>query len=121
MTGAGFAIAFAFPFFWLVNTDQPLWAMAALAIAQGGSVGIAFGVQGVLLAELFSTQSRYSGAAISREVAAVVFGGFGPFIARSEEHTSELQSLMRISYDVFCLTTKINTSHYHDNDIRYIT
>ncbi|NYG59287.1 MFS family permease [Nocardioides daedukensis] len=55
--------------------------MAALAIAQGGSVGIAFGVQGVLLAELFSTQSRYSGAAISREVAAVVFGGFGPFIA----------------------------------------
>src|SRR3546814_6001004 len=28
---------------------------------------------------------------------------------RSEEHTSELQSLMRISYAVFCLTQKINT------------
>src|SRR3546814_1465225 len=27
-------------------------------------------------------------------------------IQRSEEHTSELQSLMRISYSVFCLTTK---------------
>src|SRR3546814_8253198 len=27
-------------------------------------------------------------------------------IARSEEHTSELQSLMRISYAVFCLKTK---------------
>src|SRR3546814_3095638 len=26
--------------------------------------------------------------------------------ARSEEHTSELQSLMRISYAVFCLKTK---------------
>src|SRR3546814_16697806 len=25
---------------------------------------------------------------------------------RSDEHTSELQSLMRISYDVFCLTKK---------------
>src|SRR3546814_9452670 len=25
---------------------------------------------------------------------------------RSEEHTSELQSLMRTSYDVFCLQTK---------------
>src|SRR3546814_9745624 len=24
-------------------------------------------------------------------------------VARSEEHTSELQSLMRLSYDVFCL------------------
>src|SRR3546814_7671690 len=31
----------------------------------------------------------------------------GPEIwARSEEHTSELQSLMRISYAVFCLTKK---------------
>src|SRR3546814_10592495 len=30
---------------------------------------------------------------------------FGPFI-RSEEHTSELQSLMRISYAVFCLKKK---------------
>src|SRR3546814_6763094 len=28
------------------------------------------------------------------------------FPARSEEHTSELQSLMRISYAVFCLTKK---------------
>src|SRR3546814_4019638 len=30
---------------------------------------------------------------------------------RSEEHTSELQSLMRISYAVFCLKKKNNTPH----------
>src|SRR3546814_1555441 len=30
------------------------------------------------------------------------------FCSRSEEHTSELQSLMRISYAVFCLKTKTN-------------
>src|SRR3546814_5658392 len=30
---------------------------------------------------------------------------------RSEEHTSELQSLMRISYAVFCLKKKKNTQH----------
>src|SRR3546814_5257525 len=29
-----------------------------------------------------------------------------PFGVRSEEHTSELQSLMRISYAVFCLKKK---------------
>src|SRR3546814_6311228 len=29
-----------------------------------------------------------------------------PTVARSEEHTSELQSLMRISYAVFCLKKK---------------
>src|SRR3546814_2995493 len=34
----------------------------------------------------------------------------GTQIARSEEHTSELQSLMRISYAVFCL--KKNTTQY---------
>src|SRR3546814_4971432 len=30
---------------------------------------------------------------------------------RSEEHTSELQSLMRISYAVFCLKKKKHTNH----------
>src|SRR3546814_1802801 len=38
--------------------------------------------------------------------------------ARSEEHTSELQSLMRISYAVFCLkkkTTKINQRKQNHN------
>src|SRR3546814_3469856 len=36
------------------------------------------------------------------------------FKVRSEEHTSELQSLMRISYAVFCLKKKTlsNTTHY---------
>src|SRR3546814_2067262 len=33
-----------------------------------------------------------------------------PKLGRSEEHTSELQSLMRISYAVFCLKKK-NTHH----------
>src|SRR3546814_6851260 len=40
-------------------------------------------------------------------------GGSG---GRSEEHTSELQSLMRISYAVFCLTKKYTNTHqikYH--------
>src|SRR3546814_5615439 len=31
--------------------------------------------------------------------------------ARSEEHTSELQSLMRISYAVFCLKKQINNQN----------
>src|SRR3546814_8980597 len=36
----------------------------------------------------------------------VRFGQGSPYIDRSEEHTSELQSLMRISYAVFCLKKK---------------
>src|SRR3546814_5575299 len=45
-------------------------------------------------------------------------------IVRSEEHTSELQSLMRISYAVFCLKKKIqayttNTSFEEHTTIQY--
>src|SRR3546814_8852422 len=39
-----------------------------------------------------------------------------PHASRSEEHTSELQSLMRISYAVFCLKKKKTTQ----NQIQYM-
>src|SRR3546814_10847812 len=43
----------------------------------------------------------------SQEVDKAVLGAQGAGATRSEEHTSELQSLMRISYAVFCLKKKI--------------
>src|SRR3546814_7105960 len=45
-------------------------------------------------------------------------------VERSEEHTSELQSLMRISYAVFCLKKKkhtsptLNSKHHKTSPIR---
>src|SRR3546814_2905017 len=52
------------------------------------------------------------GDAADRDVAAAVAGSGGLSRLwggeRSEEHTSELQSLMRISYAVFCLKKKNN-------------
>src|SRR3546814_9833172 len=45
--------------------------------------------------------------ALSRHSVSVsVIAGEGTGMERSEEHTSELQSLMRISYAVFCLKKK---------------
>src|SRR3546814_6314290 len=46
--------------------------------------------------------SSYLNAKSYQEMQVQTRGEFG----RSEEHTSELQSLMRISYDVFCLKKK---------------
>src|SRR3546814_9210652 len=46
-----------------------------------------------------------------------------PFGLRSEEHTSELQSLMRISYAVFCLKkkkTRSIESHKTNNTLKTI-
>src|SRR3546814_1497552 len=44
-------------------------------------------------------------------VGRVIETGSNAARVRSEEHTSELQSLMRISYAVFCLKKKTNNTH----------
>src|SRR3546814_5915048 len=51
---------------------------------------------------------------VDSSVAAIAVQAQVPF-ARSEEHTSELQSLMRISYAVFCLKKK-NINHMTNTD-----
>src|SRR3546814_4088564 len=40
--------------------------------------------------------------------------------ARSEEHTSELQSLMRISYAVFCLKNNTKQSYRGPHDLHVV-
>src|SRR3546814_5521479 len=55
-------------------------------------------------------QHRLVVGGVAEDIEAQVVGAveaFGVEALRSEEHTSELQSLMRISYAVFCLKKKI--------------
>src|SRR3546814_10882251 len=52
-----------------------------------------------------------------RQTARATRSRFFPRINRSEEHTSELQSLMRISYAVFCLKKKTKTQTHTHNRI----
>src|SRR3546814_11243497 len=60
-----------------------------------------FYLGGIVLWNYFSSVlSQTSNTFISNK------GVFGKVYFRSEEHTSELQSLMRISYAVFCLKKK---------------
>src|SRR3546814_2892063 len=47
----------------------------------------------------------------SEAFVASFFGEINSLEGRSEEHTSELQSLMRISYAVFCLKKKKYNNH----------
>src|SRR3546814_8191364 len=48
-------------------------------------------------------------------------GSLGQRSVRSEEHTSELQSLMRISYAVFCLKKKMKHSHLNSTYCHFTT
>src|SRR3546814_10127468 len=54
----------------------------------------------------FRTAAAFQKARLQGQVGVAVFGLPGRQGVRSEEHTSELQSLMRISYAVFCLKKK---------------
>src|SRR3546814_9636765 len=69
----------------LIYADRKIWA--AMALRRGPNVVGPFGL----------LQSFADGAKVFLQE------------TRSEEHTSELQSLMRISYAVFCLKKKKNT------------
>src|SRR3546814_10053634 len=61
------------------------------------------GVQEINGALLYLNLGAEFGGLSSHEPHSLVAGATG---SRSEEHTSELQSLMRISYAVFCLKKK---------------
>src|SRR3546814_5459676 len=62
----------------------------------------------ILLAGEITTTAQVDYARVARDV--VLDIGYDDSRLRSEEHTSELQSLMRISYAVFCLKKKKNNN-----------
>src|SRR3546814_6936040 len=68
------------------------------------------GVVGVALADEAAFLEAVGGEAGGRILAHRDHGL--PAAARSEEHTSELQSLMRNSYAVFCLKKKSDHTHH---------
>src|SRR3546814_9425284 len=93
--------------------DAPALAAAEVGIAMGSGTDVAIESAGVTLLKGDLTgivRARRLSRATMRNIRqnlffAFVYNAAGvPIAARSEEHTSELQSLMRISYAVFCST-----------------
>src|SRR3546814_1737564 len=84
---------------------NPLWTARAIAAACGGTASADFTVQGVAFDSREVTKGDLFIAMKGESADGHAF--IDKAIARSEEHTSELQSLMRISYVVFCLQKKI--------------
>jgi MFS family permease len=75
-----FTAVWAFPFFLLLDTREPVLIWVALIVAT--SIGFApmIAVQPSFYAELFGARVRYTGFAASREIGAAL-GGFSPLIA----------------------------------------
>ena len=81
MFGSAFLALFAFPFFWLLNTETSVLIWLAIVLANSVGVYSMFSPQAAYFAELFDTRVRYSGLALAREVSAPLAGGIAPFIA----------------------------------------
>jgi metabolite-proton symporter len=80
LAGALFLGLFAFPFFWLVDTGQPVLIWLALVLGLTGT-GAMYGPQAAFFSELFGTSVRYSGASLGSQLAAPLAGGLAPLIA----------------------------------------
>src|SRR3546814_9258522 len=115
------------------DRSQPDWATGALVLPDGTVFwGRGIGATGAAVGEVcFNTsitgyQEILTDPSYAGQIVAFTFPHIGNVgvnaedvetRTRSEEHTSELQSLMRISYAVFCLKKKINnmTTNEHYN------
>uniref|UniRef100_UPI002810F683 MFS transporter n=1 Tax=Microbacterium sp. TaxID=51671 RepID=UPI002810F683 len=81
-------IAYAFPYYWILNVGE-VWAVfVATAIGFGLLWGSVNAILGTLIAESFSPEIRYSGATLGYQLGAAVFGGTAPLIATALKETS---------------------------------
>src|SRR3546814_9134606 len=91
-------------------------ALKTLPVGTAYAVWVGIGALGVALFGTIFLGERVSAARVVF-LALIVVGVAGLKSLRSEEHTSELQSLMRISYAVLCVHKKkqlyCNTHNYH--------
>lgn len=85
MAGAILGGIWAFALFPLIDTGSFLWITVAISVAQI-FMGLMYGPQAALLAELFSTHVRYSGASLGYQLGAILGGALAPMIATALWH-----------------------------------
>ena len=81
MAGALFSLVFAFPFFALLDTKEPVLIWLAIVLAVNIGHDLMYGPQAAYFSELFATRMRYTGASVGYQLASVFGGGFAPLIA----------------------------------------
>src|SRR3546814_2328098 len=104
--------------------DEPSFGLAPLVVRELfgilGQINRENRVSMLLVEQNASLALELADHAYLLETGRVVMAGPAAEIGRdenrSEEHTSELQSLMRISYAVFCLKKKKTNTHATTND-----
>ncbi|MEV0912976.1 MFS transporter [Streptomyces sp. NPDC049967] len=81
-------VAYALPFFQLLETRNTGLIFLAMVIAIPICKDMVFGPQAALVAELFDARIRYSGVSVGREFGGAIFGGTAPFIGTALQASS---------------------------------
>ncbi len=81
LIGCVLMAAFAFPYFWLMNSGSGALFILAVVLSLAVFHSWVYGPQAALIAERFGTRSRYSGASLGYQLAAPFAGGLAPIIA----------------------------------------
>src|SRR3546814_8635512 len=113
---------------WISDVCSSDLPVDGLLIGAADPSGVPRGEIGEIVAGLFDHANNPFGRVgivigdVAQNLEIIVAAFVRPDNARSEEHTSELQSLMRISYAVFCLKKKKKTNMTtHTLKIHYAT
>ncbi|GAA3220058.1 MFS transporter [Pseudonocardia petroleophila] len=80
LVGSVLLVVWPVPFFLLIDTGDPALMVVSVIVLTIG-LGLSYGPQSALFAEMFEARYRYSGASFSYAVGAVLGGGFAPVVA----------------------------------------
>ena len=108
MAGSVLLAVWSFAIFPLIDTGSFLWICVSLAVGQM-LVAMMYGPQAAFVAEMFSTEVRYSGASLGYQLGAILGGGFAPIIATAL--LAEYQDTVGISIymAIACAITLLST------------
>ncbi|MDV3124132.1 MHS family MFS transporter [Mycobacterium sp. 21AC1] len=81
LAGTVLGIVFAFPFFWLIDTNSFAAIVVAVVVMYTFAGMVPYAVQGTIYAEMFPTRVRYTGTSLSYHCAGILGGGIAPMIA----------------------------------------
>src|SRR5699024_5470836 len=79
--GYGIILVWSIPMWFVIDTGNIVWFTASIFVLTIG-LGLSYGPQAALFAEMFPTNVRYSGVSIANAVGAVLGGAFAPTIAQ---------------------------------------
>ena len=83
VAGCLLLIVFAWPYYALLHTREPIWIILATVLVMAGGHALLYSVQASLIPELFGTRLRYTGASIGYQLGSPFAGGLAPIIAAS--------------------------------------